>query len=563
VSVARVLLATLLFLAAPAQAVERVTAFHSDIRIAASGEITVTETIEVQAEGKEISRGILRDFPSEHRDRLGNRMTVPLAVDKVVRNRKPEHYALERLSNGTRIRIGEANRKLPHGKHVYEITYRTARQIGYFDTHDELYWNVNGTSWTYPFDGLTAEVTFERPVAAAELKVEAYTGPKGPRAYDYNAFVRHGSAAFRASRPLAPREAMTIVVAFPKGVIGAPSTFERSKRYVAAHGGVAVGAGIFGLMLALLLTCWWRFGRDPAPGPRLPRYEPPARLGPAGVRYLDAHGYDARCLSAALLGLASRGYVRIRELGERFRVERTGKEVEWFPGEQALARRLVPAGTRQVEMKKQHDRVIQNAREAFSKALAKHFGRLYWSSNLNYALIAGAIGVVGILAMVALQTPLVAIAWVGGATLATLLVFAIWLLPVYTKQGRRLQDEIDGLRQYLSATEADERARLKPPPQTKEEFSRLLPYAVALGVEKSWAERFTALLGAPAVAAALSEYYQSEDPERPGAISESISRLGEAIALASSPPSPTPVRSSDRARARPTHPSPHKQSARA
>jgi hypothetical protein len=536
VSVVRVALAALFFLAAPAQAVERVTAFHSDIRIAASGEITVIETIEVQAEGREISRGILRDFPAEYRDRLGHRVTVPLAVDKVVRNRRPEHYALERLSNGTRIRIGEANRRLPHGKHVYEITYRTARQIGYFDTHDELYWNVNGSGWTYPFDGLTAEVSFERPVPAGELKVEAYTGPKGPRGSDYNAFVRQGSAAFRATRPLAPREAMTIVVAFPKGVIGAQSTFERTTRYVVAHGGIGVGAAIFGVMLALLLTCWWRFGRDPAPGPRFPRYEPPARLGPAGVRYLDARGYDERCLSAALLGLASRGYVRIRELGERFRVERTGKEVEWFPGEQALARRLLPAGTRHVEMQKQHDRVIQNAREAFSQALARHFGRRYWSSNFNYALIAGAIGLVGILAMVALDTPLIAIAWVGGAMLATLLVFAIWLLPVYTKQGRRLQDEIDGLRQYLSAAQADELAPMKPPSQTKEEFSRLLPYAVALGVDKTWAERFTALLGAAAVAAALGEYYQSEDPESLGAISESISSMGEAIASASTPP---------------------------
>jgi hypothetical protein len=77
---------------------------------------------------------------------------------------------------------------------------------------------------------------------------------------------------------------------------------------------------------------------------------------------------------------------------------------------------------------------------------------------------------------------------------------------------------------------------MKPPSQTKEEFSRLLPYAVALGVEKTWAERFTALLGAAAVAAALSEYYQSDDPERLRAISESISSMGEAIASASTPP---------------------------
>src|SRR5207244_2368147 len=71
-----------------------------------------------------------------------------------------------------------------------------------------------------------------------------------------------------------------------------------------------------------------------------------------------------------------------------------------------------------------------------------------------------------------------------------------------------------------------------------EEFSRFLPYAVALDVEKTWADRFAIALGAAAVAAAVSDWYQSSDGSGFSASSftSSVSSLGETIAAASSPP---------------------------
>jgi hypothetical protein len=48
--------------------------------------------------------------------------------------------------------------------------------------------------------------------------------------------------------------------------------------------------------------------------------------------------------------------------------------------------------------------------------------------------------------------------------------------------------------------EGDDLARMKMPPRTKEEFAKFLPYAVALGVEKTWADAFAKVLGAAALA---------------------------------------------------------------
>ena len=85
-----------------------------------------------------------------------------------------------------------------------------------------------------------------------------------------------------------------------------------------------------------------------------------------------------------------------------------------------------------------------------------------------------------------------------------------YLLPAYSVAGRRVQDHIEGLRYYLGVAEKDDLARLKAPEQTPQEFAKFLPYALALGVEKTWADRFAAVLGAAAVSAAVADYYVSE-----------------------------------------------------
>jgi len=105
----RTLALALLVAATPALALERVVDFHSAIRIQADGMIDVTERIAVEAEGREIRRGILRDFPTVYRDRFGNRVSVPFDVLGVQRDGADEAWTLEHISNGARVRIGRAD----------------------------------------------------------------------------------------------------------------------------------------------------------------------------------------------------------------------------------------------------------------------------------------------------------------------------------------------------------------------------------------------------------------------------------------------------------------------
>lgn len=533
------LVAALLF-SSVAEAQERILSFHSNIQIAHNGELTVTETIAAQVEGRQIKRGILRDFPTDYRDRLNRSVTVPFEVLRVTRDGNPEPFSASRQANGVSVRIGNANVMLPAGRHVYQITYRTRYQLGFFDRHDELYWNVNGNGWTFAMDQISADVSLPvagaAPVPAAQLKVEAYTGPFGARGRDYTAESRDGGAAVRTTRKLGAGEGLTIVFMFPKGIVAPPTLRERFDRWLKDNFGEAVGAAGFLVFLSFLYWRWSVVGRDPRSGPAFPRYEAPRGLGPAGARYLDRMKCDDRCFASALLDLGQRGYLRIREHGGSYELARTGRSVEWLPGERAVSVLAPAQGLRDIGAT--YDPAVQQARAALDTALKKHFGEQLFSRNggslfFGFMLAAATMG-----AMFVLQTSLLVVI-PAGIAMAIVLFAAAKLLPAYTGEGRRLEDEVEGLRQYLGVAEGDDLARLKMPPRTKEEFAKFLPFAVALGVEKTWADAFAKVLGAAALAAATADYYSSSSSDSSYSVDSftgSIADMGRTISAASTPP---------------------------
>ncbi|MCL6614383.1 MAG: DUF2207 domain-containing protein, partial [Firmicutes bacterium] len=71
---------------------ERILSFDSFIRVHRDGGMTVEEIIKVRALGREIKRGIYRDFPTDYRDRLGNRVVVRFEVLTALRDGLPEAY---------------------------------------------------------------------------------------------------------------------------------------------------------------------------------------------------------------------------------------------------------------------------------------------------------------------------------------------------------------------------------------------------------------------------------------------------------------------------------------
>ena len=220
-------LCLLLMVAGPAAAVERILLFSSDVTVERNGDLAVTETIRVQAEGREIRRGILRDFPTTYTRRDGSRVVVGFDVESVRRDGNAEPWSTERLDNGVRVRIGNADQALSFGPHEYVIRYRTNRQIGYFANFDELYWNATGTGWTFPIDQAEAHITLPERVPFGQTAF--YTGPQGANGRDATIIEQQpGRIVFRTMRPLPARSGLTVAVGWQKGLIAEPDAKARA-----------------------------------------------------------------------------------------------------------------------------------------------------------------------------------------------------------------------------------------------------------------------------------------------------------------------------------------------
>ncbi len=372
-----------------ASAEERILRFASAIEIQPDASLIVSETITVQVEGRAIKRGIYRDFPTRYRDRYGNRVRVGFEVLDVRRDGAPETWQQSALSNGVRVRIGRADRFLENGLHTYVLTYRTTRQIGFFDDFDELYWNVTGTDWAFPID--TAEALIRLPGEAPVLNVTAYTGRPGEQGTDWRA-ERDGTAVrFAATRPLAPGEGLTVVVSWPKGFVTAPSSANRLNWFIRDN---AVTGVIFAGVLAVLtyyLLAWYHFGRDPAPGTIIPRFKPPKNLSPAAARFITHMGFDQTAYAAALINMAVKGYLLIEE-DERdeapFRLRRRegADPLSLSTGERRLAKALFKSGP-SVALKNTNHRVVGKSLKALKATLRNEFEQGYFIRNTRLFLI--------------------------------------------------------------------------------------------------------------------------------------------------------------------------------
>ena len=472
-----------------AQAAEEILDYRSDIVIAEDASMTVTETIEVRAEGDQIRRGIFRDFPTDYKDRFGNSYKVDFQVQEVSRDGNPEPWRAERRANGVRVYIGDKDRSLDPGRHSYQIRYRTTRQLGFFPDHDELYWNVTGNGWVFPILNASATVRLPPEVPLKEVGIVGYTGSLGSTVRNAVAGVSDAGAWIKTTTRLGRAEGLTVVVSWPKGFVTEPSRGDRLRFLLADNLGLLLAlAGLIGV-LGYLSSIWSRYGRDPRPGVIFPQYEPPPGISPASARFINRMSYDDEAFTAAVINLAVKGHLGIVEQDEVYILTHSRGTQALAAGEQALLDELFSEGLR-VELKRENHTAIGKARKAHARALRRDFQKLYFVTNSPLLLPSGvalAVLAVGLL-VTGNMTPM-AIAVMLIAVVAHVVFY--FLLRAPTPAGRRLMDRLDGFRMYLEVAEKDDLELRNPPQKTPALFERYLPYALALGVEQAWARQFT------------------------------------------------------------------------
>lgn len=535
-----------------AQAQERILSYDSLVELHADGHMDVTERIVVRAEGDRIRRGLYREFPTRYLDSRGNRVIIDFRVVEVLRDGLPEPWFTERRSNGVVVNTGNDDLLPVPADYAYTLRYRVNRQVGFFERHDELYWNAIGHGWVFDIEKASVQIRLPRPVPASSMSADAYTGAYGRRETDYSfSFPEPGLARWRLTRPLPPRHGMTVTLSFPKGIVAEPTRRQQLFWLLKDNRGILIALAGLLVLLAFCILRWRAVGRDPPARAIVARYEPPQGFSPAGLRYMRRMYGDARCLTADLLALAVSGNLRIHRnkglLKDEWVLEKThAPGVVPEPGEQKLLMSKLFAGgdDPRLVLGSGNAAHLAAVRQAHLRALEQHFIPAYFNrhggSVLAAALIAAGSLLAAFLASGGGGVPIMI--GIAVAMAATVVVFAL-LVRAPTPAGRRLLDEIEGLRLYLGVAERDELKRLEgpqaPPMLDARRYEQLLPYAVALDVEDAWTRKFTAAVGATAAAAASAGigWYRGGGVVDLGNLSKTLgSNLTSQIAASTQPP---------------------------
>lgn len=387
--------------------------------------------------------------------------------------------------------------------------------------HDELYWSATGNAWEVPINAASATVRL--PGGASDIRTAAYTGPYGSTAADADITVDGNAITYTARSRFGPGEGLTIVAGWAPGLIdrSAPSV-ARPSRDVPAPGvfqSPRAPAGplrTFWPLLIPLLAFWvllrlWRKHGDDPDLPVVVRYEPPSGLSPAETGYVLDESAASREVIATLVDLAVHGHLAIEEtetdgfLGlakqKKYAFVRRTDADAWArlrAHERELIYGLfgVSGYKDRVELDDLEGEFYKTAAEVQSIAadLVKEDG--HWEKN---PVTVRAIWIGGGLLVCAALVPLGAALYVAeaignpavwGIAVFLTLLFAIgfgWAMPLKTQRGLSALNHARGFREFLSRVESDryERTMLSP-----ELFDRYLPFAMAMGVEKRWAEKF-------------------------------------------------------------------------
>ncbi len=533
----------------PVQAQERILSYVSDITLLTNGTVDVTETITVRAEGQQIKRGIFRDIPTTLTNPDGSILRSNLNVVSVSRDDKPEPYFTQDIRDGTRIYVGDADVYLSSGIYRYTIRYTMTRMARYFENHDELYWNATGNFWSFPINKAIARITLPEGAVISELAV--YTGRQGETGADASVTLNSdNTATFRATRPFAAGEGMSVAALFQKGVLIEPDNAQKTLNFLSDH-----RKTIFPLLAVLIVLLYYYFawdavGRDPKKGVIIPLFRAPKGFSPALVHFIHHMGWKKSgwtAFTAAIISLATRGLVDISTDDKKKTTFKSleGDDRRLPRGEEVINTYLQSKGT--IKVNKTTGPGLLKNRGAFLKAIESENRNAYFFNNYLYVGIGFALSFLSIIGLIAMgilpaeQGVLIlgtgfglgimsmvvggaistggmgrffVFVWFGvifinlGGSLARLFsgfdidqpliavvsivvinIIFLFLMRAPTVQGRKIMDQIEGFKLYLETAEKDRLNFLGEPEFSIERFEEILPYAIALGVEKPWASR--------------------------------------------------------------------------
>ena len=475
--------------------------FDSFITVKKDSSVTVRETLTV--EFPKPRHGIYRDIPYRYKDSFGSTMTTPTEILSVHdRTGKDAKHKISRSGNIIRIRIGDPKQYIS-GLQKYEITYRVENAILFFDDHDELYWNVTGNAWNADIRKVTCMISLAGD-KTNEYWASCYTGRAGSRESACRQIPGDNVMEFIAQKGFSPGEGFTVAYGWDKKIVSPPSSLKKFLWKLNLGQNWVFVLPV--LSLTAMIILWMRTGRDPRVRESVTvMYSPPQHnnisLTPAEVGAMVDETLDPRDITATIVGLAVKGYIKIEE---------TREEGIIFDTKDYFLRKVKDpdASLHSFEQRLMQDifgalpgKMVSALRNEFYKNLpslkSSLYGELIRKGYFSLSPDKVRITYTGIAAAAAFGTALL-LSLLLGDTIggfralstgilvgATVFSFAR-VMPAKTRNGSSVYMQILGFQEFMNRAEKDQLIRL----QNENLFSSLFPYALALNVADNWAKAF-------------------------------------------------------------------------
>ncbi|MEJ7582924.1 MAG: DUF2207 domain-containing protein [Acidimicrobiales bacterium] len=510
---------------------ESIASFDSRIQIERDGTLVVTESITYDFGSSSGKHGIFREIPTgfAYDDvKKGYDRVTPFDARSVTIDGGPVPSEEDQKGSEVVLKIGDPDRTVS-GVRTYQIAYTLSRALNHFPDHDELYLNINGNGWDVPI----AEATGTVSVPGEVSQVACFAGPAGSSLPCTESGRGDGGSATFSEQALGPGEGLTVVVGFPVGVVQPTPTPQLDKRWSPAEAfalrpdtmipaGGLTAAAIGGFVF--LLT---RVGRDRrfagsavdasfgnvdgaselAPlresDPIPVEFIPPDKIRPGQVGTLIDEQANTLDVTATIIDLAVRGYLRITEIPKDGWLGQADWQLDSLkPGsdlksyENTLLTAVFAGGpsVKMSELKNHfatHLKAVEN--ELYDDLVANGWYRHRPDRTRGGA---GCLAAVVLVAGIGLTVLLAATTSYGLlglplVVLGLLLIFANRAFPARTPKGYATLRRVKGFKTFIDESEK-ERARFA---EQQNLFSEYLPYAIVFGAVDKWARAFAGLDG--------------------------------------------------------------------
>ncbi len=476
--------------------------------------LTVHEKIVAQFPDFDQNHGILRALPQTYQGH-----SVGLQIDRVTDASGYQlKYTTSTSNDNTVLKIGDPD-KYVHGIAEYDISYHLQNVTAKYSDHDEFFWDINGDQWQQPALSVTARVHVPAELAGSLWTDQrCYTGTHGSMqmecTIDAHKTANETLVTFNASHTMNAGETLSVVLGFT------PDTFAKYTVPLSQILWAIAFITFFGLLpgivaLWIVLHKWRQYGRD-AKGRRIivPEYLPPKDVSVLGGSEILRQRFVPAAISAQILDLAVRHYVKIYEVKEekKFRKDKVTYTLELTRTTRGL----------RSEEKSVVDMLFGGTAEAGTKVdLGDLTNKLYKKAVALGKTVDSQLAAEGYFLKPPQKIFQMYITWgivlavfgfvfppfTLGLLLAGIIVLvAARLMPARTQKGVVMRDYLYGLRDYMKLAEADRIKTLQGPrgkltekidtgnkAQLVKLYERLLPYAMLFGIEREWAREFADL----------------------------------------------------------------------